>query len=151
MGDNQRPNTSCDICNCLIIGWCINRSKLFYLAFSIFIYFSTINIFMQDYNYLLRFPFSNQAKEYISNKRIDLLSVDYKILEKVKKFLITEINQDYKTLEKYWFNISKNDDEIIAYSYVVIYPLSKIILSIIDNTPLTQSFANYYQKDFFIF
>ena len=106
---------------------------------------------MQDYNYLLKFPFSNQAKEYISNKRIDLLSVDYKILEKVKKFLITEINQDYKTLEKYWFNISKNDDEIIAYSYVVIYPLSKIILSIIDNTPLTQSFANYYQKRFLYF
>jgi hypothetical protein len=106
---------------------------------------------MQDYNYLLRFPFSKQAKEYISNKRIDLLSVDYRILEKVKKFLIEEINQDHKTLDKYWFNISKIDDEIIATSYVMIYPLSKIILSIIDNTPLTQSFANYYQKRFLYF
>lgn len=106
---------------------------------------------MQDYNYLLRFPFSKQAKEYISSKRIDLLSVDYKVLEKVKKFLIDEINQDYKNLEKYWFNISKIDDEIIATSYVMIYPLSKIIISIIDNTPLTQSFANYYQKRFMYF
>lgn len=106
---------------------------------------------MQDYNYLLRFPFSNKAKEYISSKRIDLLSVDYAILEKVKKFLNEEINQDYKTLEKYWFNISKINDEAISKSYVMIYPLSKIVLSIIDNTPLTQSFANYYQKRFLYF
>jgi DNA primase large subunit len=106
---------------------------------------------MQDYNYLLKFPFSNKAKEYLSNKRIDLLSVEPIVLEKVRKFLIEEINQEYKIQEKYWFNISKIDDEIIASSYVMIYPLSKIILSIIDNTPLLQSFANYYQKRFIYF
>lgn len=110
-----------------------------------------LNIFMPDYNYLLKFPFSNKAKEYISNKRIDLLSVDYRILDKVKKFLIGEINQDYKTLERYWFNIYRIDDEIVAASYVMIYPLSKIILSLVDNTPLTQNFANYYQKRFLYF
>jgi len=106
---------------------------------------------MQDYNYLLKFPFSNKAKEYLSNKRIDLLSVEPALLEKVKKFLLEEINQEYKIQEKYWFNISRIDDEIIASSYVKIYPLSKIILSIIDNTPLLQSFANYYQKRFLYF
>jgi len=106
---------------------------------------------MQDYNYLLRYPFSNKAREYIASKGIDLLSVDYSTLEKVKKFLTEEVNLDYKSQEKYWFNILKIDDEAIAVSYVKIYPLSKIILSIIDNTPLTQSFANYYQKRFVYF
>jgi DNA primase large subunit len=77
--------------------------------------------------------------------------VEPALLEKVKKFLLEEINQEYKIQEKYWFNISRIDDEIIASSYVKIYPLSKIILSIIDNTPLLQSFANYYQKRFLYF
>ncbi len=106
---------------------------------------------MQDHNYLLRYPFSNKAREYIQNNGIDLLSVEYQTLEKVKKFLTDEMNQDHNTLERYWFQLSNINDEAIAISYVKIYPLSKVILSIIGNVPLTQSFANYYQKRFLYF
>lgn len=98
---------------------------------------------MFNYNYLIKYPFSKKAKEYLDSQNIDLLSVDDKLLETTKYFLtVTILEQNH---EKEWYKDLKRNYELEAKVHVNMYPLSKIFLSIIDYSPINQSLANYYQ------
>ncbi len=98
------------------------------------------------YNYLIRYPFSNKAKEFIKDKNIDLLSVDEDIIKKATLLLLRTINQNIQDKEKQWRNYLKVDDERISLLYVKLYPVSRILLKIVDYNPLYQQFALHYQK-----
>ena len=98
---------------------------------------------MFNYNYLIKYPFSKKAKEYLDTQNLDLFSVDEKLLEKAKYFLTVTILDQNR--EREWYKDLKKNYELEAKVYVSIYPLSKIFLSIIDYSPINQSLANYYQ------
>lgn len=106
---------------------------------------------MHNYDYLLKYPFSKEAKEYIESKNINLLEISPVILEKIEM----QFNKlfDIENQNKY-FNIDElkiKDKKINIDEELLVFPLSKIILNTVDNIPLFQAFANYQQKRFLYF
>ena len=98
------------------------------------------------YNFIIRYPFSNKAKELIKSKNINLFDVDEKIIKQATVFLLKSIPQKYSDQENKWNNYKKIDDPRVAELFVKLYPISKILVSLTNNISLTQSFASYYEK-----
>jgi len=103
---------------------------------------------MLIYNYLIKYPFSSKAKEYLKSKDIDLLEIDESLIKKATMFLINTINLSVQDKEKQWKMYLFENDPKIAYIFVSIYPISRLLLSVVDYNPLYQQFAVYYQKQF---
>ncbi|MEI8363926.1 MAG: hypothetical protein WCF78_00515 [archaeon] len=103
---------------------------------------------MLVYNYLIKYPFSSKAREYLKSKDIDLLSIDENLIKKATMFLINTINLPVQDREKQWKMYLSENDIKIADIFVTIYPISRLLLSIVDYNPLYQQFAVYYQKQF---
>jgi len=101
---------------------------------------------MLVYNYLIKYPFSNKAREYLKSKDIDLLSIDENLIKKATTFLINTINLSVQDREKQWKMYLSENDQKIAEIYVTIYPISRLLLSVVDYNPLYQQFGVYYQK-----
>lgn len=106
---------------------------------------------MDNYDYLLKYTFSKDAKDYIEQKNVNLLEISPNILEKIEM----QFNKlfDIENQNRY-FNIDElkiKDKKINIDEELLIYPISKITLSTIDNIPLFQAFANYHQKRFVYF
>jgi DNA primase large subunit len=97
------------------------------------------------YNYIIRYPFSNKAKEFLKANNIDLLEIDEDILKKATIFLLKSIDQPQSQKEKQWSSYRNIEDLRLAKLFVKIYPISKILLKLVESVPLIQSFANYYQ------
>lgn len=100
------------------------------------------------YNYLVRYPFSNSGKNFLKEKNIDLLAVDSATLDKAGIFLLRTISLPLKDKEKYWINYAKIQDERIALFYVKLFPVCRILLKIMDYTPISQEFAVHFQQQF---
>jgi DNA primase large subunit len=98
------------------------------------------------YNFIIRYPFSNKAKEFMISKDINLFDIDEKIIKRATVFLLKTIPQNYSNHESQWNNYKKMDDLRLAELFVKLYPISKILVFLVDNISLTQSFANYYEK-----
>ncbi|MFH0906483.1 MAG: hypothetical protein V1824_04055 [archaeon] len=103
---------------------------------------------INEYNFLIKFPYLKKAKKLVD---IDLFSIESEVIERAKKFILNnlfETSNDSKNnlikREDEWKKVSKLNDSRIAISYIKIFPISKIILSLIDYSPLTSEFANYY-------
>ncbi len=103
---------------------------------------------MLQYNYLIKYPFSKKARDYLKAKDIDLLNIDENLIKKAVLFLLNTINLSISEKEKQWKMYLSENDEKIANIYVTIYPLSRILLSIVDYNPLYQQFGVHYQKQF---
>jgi len=103
---------------------------------------------MLVYNYLIKYPFSSKAREYLKSKDIDLLAIDENLIKKATMFLINTINLPVQDREKQWKMYLSENDLKIADIFVTIYPISRLLLSIVDYNPLYQQFAVYYQKQF---
>lgn len=101
-----------------------------------------------SYNYIIKYPFSNKAKEYLDSKEIDLLSINEETIKKSTLFILKTIFQDAQENEKQWKEYLKIDDERIAKMFASLYPLSKLLLTVVDYNPLYQRFGEYYQKQF---
>jgi hypothetical protein len=98
------------------------------------------------YNFIIRYPFSNKAKEFLKSKNINLFDVDEKIIKQATLFLLKNIPQNYNEQERRWNNYKTIDDPRVAELFVKLYPISKILVLLVNNISLTQSFANYYEK-----
>jgi len=103
---------------------------------------------MLQYNYLIKYPFSKHARDYLKSKDIDLLTIDENLIKKATMFLLTTINLSISEKEKQWKMYVSENNEKIANIFVTIYPLSRILLSIVDYNPLYQQFGVHYQKQF---
>ena len=106
---------------------------------------------MDNYEYLIKYPFSNQAKEYIASKDLNILDISQTTLDKIDALFSKLLDVDNYNR---FFNIDElkiKDKKTNLEEELVIFPVSKIILSTIDNTPLFQSFANYHQNRFIYF
>lgn len=101
---------------------------------------------MQQYNYILKYPFSTKAREYLKSKDIDLLSIDENHIKKAVMFLLRTINLPISEKEKQWMGVLNENDERISSVYVMLYPISRLLLSVVDYNPLYQQFGVYYQK-----
>ncbi len=104
-----------------------------------------------SHNYIIKYPFSNKAKEYIEKTNIDLLSVNEEIIKKSTLFLLKTISQKIQENESQWREYIRNDDERIAKLFVTLYPVSRILLNVVDYNPLYQKFGEYYQKQFLFY
>ncbi len=103
------------------------------------------------YDYLIKFPFSKKAKEHLDTQNISILDIDESILKKATTFLLKTISQEKEDKEKDWKSYMHVDDKTIANVFVKIYPASKILLSLVDSTPLNQAFAHYYMEQLLFF
>lgn len=99
-----------------------------------------------SYNYIIKYPFSNKAKEYLDKQEIDLFSVNEEIIKKATLFILKTIFQDLQENEKQWKEYLKIDDERIAKMFATLYPTCRILLNVVDYNPLYQRFGEYYQK-----
>ncbi|MDD4049527.1 MAG: hypothetical protein PHX47_00790 [Candidatus ainarchaeum sp.] len=99
-----------------------------------------------SYNYIIKYPFSNKAKEYLESKEIDLFSINEETIKKATLFILKTIFQDIQENEKQWKEYLRIDDERIAKMFATLYPLSRILLNVVDYNPLYQRFGEYYQK-----
>ncbi|MCK9293341.1 hypothetical protein M0P25_04660 [archaeon] len=100
------------------------------------------------YNYILRYPFSQKAKEFLNEKNIDLLSIEPEIIKKSAAFLLKNLSLKNQDKEKQFRDLLKIEDERISLLFVTIYPVSRLLLKVIDYNPLYQQFALYFQKQF---
>ncbi|MCK9293028.1 hypothetical protein M0P25_03040 [archaeon] len=100
------------------------------------------------YNYILRYPFSQKAKDFLKEKNIDLLSIDPEIIKKSAAFLLKNLPLSNQSKEKQFHSLLKIEDERISLLFVTIYPVSRLLLKVIDYNPLYQQFALYFQKQF---
>jgi DNA primase large subunit len=98
------------------------------------------------YNYFIRYPFSKKAQDFLKEQDIDLFSVSEDIIKKATYFLLKTINLKFSDKEIQWRNYQKLDDKRIALLFVKLYPVSKILLNIVDYHPLYTKFASYYQE-----
>jgi len=99
-----------------------------------------------EYNYLIKYPFSKKAKKHLADINMDIKNVDEDLLKKSAVFLLKTIGQKQDDLEKQWHTYLTLDDKRIADIFVQVYPVSRILVELVDYTPLIQSFAVYYQK-----
>lgn len=106
---------------------------------------------MSDYEYLLKYQFSDEAKKYIISKDINLNNIPQDILEKIEKHFVKIL--DFENHARYFKidNLKIIDKKTNLSEEILIFPISKMILNILENTPLFQAFANYYQKHFIYF
>ncbi len=104
-----------------------------------------------QYNYIIKYPFSKKAKEYLDSQNIDLLDIDETILKKTTTFLLKTISQNKQNKELDWKSYLKLEDKSIADVFVKLYPTSKLFLSIVDSTALNQAYANYFMEQFLFF
>ena len=101
---------------------------------------------IKKYNFIIKYPFSTKAKQFIESKHIDVFHIDDEIIKKTITLFIKTINQNTNELENQWAQYIKLDDERIALLFAQIYPVSKILINIIDFAPLNSQLAKYYQK-----
>lgn len=99
-----------------------------------------------SYNYIIKYPFSNKAKEYLESKNIDLFSVNEETIKKATMFILKTISQKTQENEVQWKEYLKIDDERIAKVFASLYPISRLLLNVVDYNPLYQKFGEYYQK-----
>jgi DNA primase large subunit len=99
-----------------------------------------------SFNYIIKYPFSNKAKEYLETKNIDLFSVNEETIKKATMFLLKTISQKTQENEKQWREYLRIDDERIARVFASLYPISRLLLNVVDYNPLYQKFGEYYQK-----
>lgn len=115
-----------------------------------FLFVFLLHIFMQ-YNYIIKYPFSKKSKEYLDILNIDLFDIDEKILKQTTTFLIKTISQNKQDKEKDWKSYIAINDKSIADVFAKLYPTSKVLLSLVDSTPLNQAFANYFMEQLLFF
>jgi DNA primase large subunit len=99
-----------------------------------------------SYNYIIKYPFSNKAKEYLETKNIDLFSINEETIKKATLFILKTVSQETVENEKQWKEYLRIDDERIAKMFATLYPLSRLLLNVVDYNPLYQRFGEYYQK-----
>jgi DNA primase large subunit len=104
-----------------------------------------------QYNYIIKYPFSKKAKEYLDEQNIDLFDINEKLLKKTANFLLNTISQNKQDKEIDWKSYLKINDKAIADVFVKLYPTSKVLLSLVDSTPLNQAFANYFMDQLLFF
>lgn len=98
------------------------------------------------YNYLIRYPFSTKAKEFLEKHNVDLFLVDKEDIKKAAYFLLRTLPQNQMDKEKQWHNYLSIEDERVSLLYVKLYPICRILLKVVDYNPLYQQFANHFQK-----
>jgi len=103
------------------------------------------------YNYIIKYPFSNKAKEYLEKKNIDLFSINEEVIKKATLFILKTISQESFENEKQWKEYLRIDDERIAKMFASLFPISKILLNVVDYNPLYQRFGDYYQNQLFFY
>ena len=99
-----------------------------------------------SYNYIVKYPFSNQAKEYLEKNNIDLFSINEDVIKKAAMFILKTIFQSSQDNEKQWKEYLRIDDERIAKVFATLFPLSKLLLNVVDYNPLYQRFGEYFQN-----
>lgn len=104
-----------------------------------------------SYNYMIKYPFSDKAKGYLEEKQLDLLSVNEEIIKKATLFILKTISQKIQDNETQWKEYLRIDDERIAKMFVTLYPVSRLLLNVVDYNPLYQKFGDYYQKQFLFY
>jgi DNA primase large subunit len=104
-----------------------------------------------EYNYIIKYPFSRKAKDRLLENNTDLFNIDEKIIKQATKFILKTTTQNKQDKEIDWKSYIKLEDKTIADVFIKLYPTSKILLSIVDSTPLNQAFANYFMEQFLFF
>lgn len=98
------------------------------------------------HKFIIKYPFLETAKNFLDLKNIQLFNVEDASLKKVTLFLLKIVFQEQKDTEKQWLEYMDLNQESIAESFATIYPLSRIFLSVLDNSSLSLQVANYYQN-----
>lgn len=106
---------------------------------------------MFDYDYLLKYQFSEECKKYFLSKNINLEDVSISVLEKTEQ-LFTKL-YDVENYSRFFLieELKIKDKKINLDDELFLYPLSRLILNLLDNVPLRQAYANYFQKQFVYF
>lgn len=104
-----------------------------------------------SFNYIIKYPFSKKAKDYLDEKNVDLFSINEDFIKKSTLFILKTIFQEQQENEKQWKEYLRINDERIAKMFASLFPLSKILLNVVDYNPLYQRFGNYYQNQLFFY
>ncbi len=106
---------------------------------------------MDDYDYLLKYPFSKASMEYIDSKGLLLSDISSVVLEKTDLLFSRLFEPESYTSFFSIDSLKISDRKAELDTELLVYPVSKIILSILNNVPLSQAFASYHQKRFVYF